>query len=83
MSETLEHVALPDAASLLAAQDVLDSFLGDESPHAIPQDFSAALAAWCAAGQSVEGIAYDASNTAVHAPHTPQQVDQQAGLLIG
>lgn len=84
MSETLEHPVLPDAAALNAAQGVLDHFMGSESPLAIPQDFSAALAAWCGAGQTVEGIAYDAQGShRVEAPRTQQQVEQQAGLRVG
>lgn len=65
-------------------QGVMDHFLGEQSPLAIPQDFSAALAAWCMAGQTVEGIAYDAlGNNRVETPHTQQQVNQQAGLILG
>lgn len=83
MSDTLEHPVLPDATALAAAQGMLDHFLGTESPLAIPQDFSAALAAWCEAGQTVEGIAYDAQGShRVEAPRT-QQVEQQAGLRVG
>ncbi len=78
MSETLEHPVLPNAAALCAAQDVLDHFTGSESPLACPQDFSAALAAWCSAGVTCEGIAYDAQGShTVNQPSVPwQQVDE-------
>lgn len=77
MRDTFEYLGLPNAAALDAAQGVLDHFAGTESPLACPQDFSAALAAWCSAAQTVEGIAYDAQGSQrVEAPRTPQQVSE-------
>lgn len=77
MRDTFEYSVLPSATALCAAQDVLDHFAGTESPLACPQDFSAALAAWCTAAQTVEGIAYDAQGShRIEAPLTPQQVNE-------